>query len=288
MSPSGRNGAATAKGTDGAELKATEAMCCHCFDTLSEELKGKAQGSSWKSSRRGRSAIPPDFVKDLSNPSIECPLFVTWEKVRPKAGFPANLLGGGNDTGEPVYELRGCIGSLSPKKLSAAIGDYALTSALKDRRFQPVKEAEIPSLRVAVSLLVQYEPCQNCFDWVVGTHGILIRFWSFKASREYSATYLPEVAQEQGWDQKTSVVALMRKSGYTGKIDQELFDAIDCTRYQSSKVRMTYDEFLRLKPKVDNSPPSTEPPSASSSLHHTEEQQMYDVPMQKWNTCNNL
>lgn len=288
MSPSSSNRPGRARSTNGAELRATEAMCYHCFDTLSEELRRKAQRSSWKPSFRGRSAVPPEFVKDLPNPSIECPLFVTWDKTRPKAGFPANLLGGGNNTGEPVYELRGCIGSLSPKKLITAIGDYALTSAFKDRRFQPITEAEIPDLRVAVSLLVQYEPCQNCFDWVVGTHGILIRFWSTKASREYSATYLPEVAQEQRWDQKTSVVALVRKSGYTGKIDQELFDTIECTRYQSSKLRMTYDEFMRLKPQADKSPPSKEPSSASSSLHHAEEQQMYDVPSQKWNTCNNL
>lgn len=53
------------------------------------------------------------------------------------------------------------------------IGDYALTSALKDCRFDPVSLDEVKHLRVAVSLLVKYEECS---DWNVGTHGIIINF----------------------------------------------------------------------------------------------------------------
>lgn len=188
-------------------------MCYHSFDTLIEELQGKSKSSRW---RPLRNRPTPGYAKDLPDVAIECPIFITWEKVRPATGFPANLLvGKGNE--KPVYELRGCIGTLSPKPLITSVGDYALTSALKDRRFQPVTPQEIPSLRVAVSLLVQYEPCKDCLDWVVGTHGILIKFWSAKANRDYSATYLPEVAKEQGWDQMTAVTALIRKSGYAGK-----------------------------------------------------------------------
>jgi AMME syndrome candidate gene 1 protein len=205
-------------------LEATYEMCFHCFDTLVEELHGKSRSSRWRHNRP-----TPAYAKDLPDPAVECPIFVTWEILRPSPGFPANLLLGGNDNnGQPEYDLRGCIGSLSPKPLIKSVGDYALTSALRDRRFQPVTAPEIPSLRVAVSLLVQYEACEDCFDWVVGTHGILIRF--VKSNREFSATYLPEVAKEQGWDQKEAVTALIRKSSYAGLIDHELFRSIQCTR----------------------------------------------------------
>ena len=201
-------------------------MCYHCFDILVEELQGKSKSSRW---RTPRNRPAPDYAKSLPDPTVECPIFITWEKVRPVTGFPGNLLSGrGDSNGQPVYELRGCIGTLSPKPLITSVGDYALTSALRDRRFQPITPQEIPSLRVSVSLLVQYEPCQDCFDWVVGTHGILIRFT--KANREYSATYLPEVAKDQGWNQKAAVTALIRKAGFAGIIDLDIFEAIQCTR----------------------------------------------------------
>jgi AMMECR1 domain-containing protein len=38
---------------------------------------------------------------------------------------------------------------------------------------------------------------QDCHDWEVGKHGILISFTD-KGGTNYSATYLPEVAHEQG------------------------------------------------------------------------------------------
>ena len=310
-------------------------MCYHCFDTLVEELQGTAASSSsskgtggggrvigWRPFRHATKALTtrrrtPGFAQDLPDPAMECPLFVTWDKQqRPKGGgFPGNFMLGGGSSQQPVYELRGCIGSLSPKPLMTAIGEYALTSALRDRRFPPVAAHEISQLRVAVSLLVQYEACDHCFDWKVGTHGILIRFWSTSGGggREYSATYLPEVADEQQWDQKTAVTSLIRKAGYAGKIDQGLLDQVDCTRYQSSKLRMTFDDYMMLRKQQQeeeltsgeggagtSSLPSTEPSSASSSFYHPAvdpdaqeeekeaQQEVNHPPKQHWNTCNNL
>jgi AMMECR1 domain-containing protein len=48
-----------------------------------------------------------------------------------------------------------------------------------------------------VSLLVDFEEADHHFDWEVGVHGIQIIF--SVESRSYSATYLPEVALEQGF-----------------------------------------------------------------------------------------
>ena len=85
----------------------------------------------------------------------------------------------------------------------------------------------------------------------VGIHGIIIKFTYKTHPRQYSATYLPEVAKEQGWTQQQTIKSLVRKAGYTGTIPSSNDDFflnhlnIKCTRYQSSKDRVTFDDFIK-------------------------------------------
>eukprot|EP00571_Detonula_confervacea_P006731 CAMPEP_0172313968 /NCGR_PEP_ID=MMETSP1058-20130122/21363_1 /TAXON_ID=83371 /ORGANISM="Detonula confervacea, Strain CCMP 353" /LENGTH=351 /DNA_ID=CAMNT_0013027711 /DNA_START=220 /DNA_END=1275 /DNA_ORIENTATION=+ len=202
-------------------------------------------------------------------PAVDCPLFVTWSKLRSShppllsevsssgIATPATTTASSSnitddDTStqhdEADYDLRGCIGTLAPKSLKYALSEFAITSALHDNRFDPITLQELPFLRVGVSLLVKYEECKDCFDWVVGVHGIIIKFESVNRGkgireRAYSATYLPEVAYEQRWSQQEAVVSLVRKAGYRGVITDDLFAQILCTRYQSSKYRLSYKEY---------------------------------------------
>ena len=46
---------------------------------------------------------------------------------------------------------------------------------------QPYSQ-EVPSLKCSVSLLVRYENAAHAYDWIVGTHGILIKFSDAKVS----------------------------------------------------------------------------------------------------------
>jgi len=48
-----------------------------------------------------------------------------------------------------------------------------------------------------VSILTNFEDANDCMDWEVGIHGIRIEFINENGSRR-TATYLPEVAPEQG------------------------------------------------------------------------------------------
>mmetsp|Transcript_43879 Transcript_43879/g.105886 ORF Transcript_43879/g.105886 Transcript_43879/m.105886 type:complete len:232 (+) Transcript_43879:114-809(+) len=198
-------------------LQATPEMCYHCFQVLIEALLENRKPSRL-----------PDFVDDLPDKLVECPLFVTWEKMHNR-----------------TWQLRGCIGTLSPKRLDSSVGEYALTSALMDRRFHPIKQSEIRSLRVGVSLLVDYEVCRDVYDWIVGVHGILIKFQVGR--NQYSATYLPEVAKEQRWNQDSAVRSLIQKAGYNGEVSKELLRSIGCTRYKSSKYKVSFDEFVTQK-----------------------------------------
>jgi len=138
-------------------------------------------------------------------------------------------------------ELRGCIGTLSPTELSKGLGRFALQSAFGDSRFRPLALDELPHIELSVSLLVRYEQGSNYLDWQVGTHGIIIEFKT--NDRAYSATYLPEVAPEQGWTQTDAVTSLIRKAGFKAEITQEILTGIKLTRYQSSKAKLSYIQF---------------------------------------------
>jgi len=226
------------------EPQATDSMCYYCFDVLIQELRKKTHhGSS--------SNVKPFFVDSLPSRSIECPLFVTWEKQTP----PTRSNSSRPQSSESSYELRGCIGSLTPKMLLRNLREYAIFSAFQDHRFNPVTVEEVSQLRVSVSLLIQYEVCQDCYDWTVGTHGIIIKFHprnadgsspgkSRAASGELSATFLPEVMIQQNWDQKKTVHHLIRKAGYKGAITDHVLQSIHCTRYQSSKCKISFHEYV--------------------------------------------
>lgn len=235
-----------------------------------DTAEGRRSQSDGSNGGHGNRDGVPHFARAIP-PSTKCPLFVTWDKrkhVAPslvsrlstrstsRTSSSSSLHDSRNEqqqqqqqqqlqqNHEFEFELRGCIGTLSPRPLISAVKEYALTSAFRDRRFDPIRKHELPHLRVAVSLLVNYEECSHCYDWIVGTHGIIIDF--FHGTSQYSATYLPEVPLEQGWTQEEAIRSLVRKSGFRGDICEELIRRIRTTRYQSSKHRLTYQDYVKL------------------------------------------
>ncbi|GFR42016.1 hypothetical protein Agub_g2831 [Astrephomene gubernaculifera] len=161
-------------------------------------------------------------------PEGRCALFVTWN----------------THSGDDHWRLRGCIGTLEPKPLHRALHDYTLTSALRDHRFSPIRLKELPSLQCKVSLLARFEKAAGWRDWVVGQHGIIIHFADPDQGSRRTATFLPDVAPEQGWNQQQAVDALIRKAGYSGPIGTSLRDSLTLERYQSTIASVTYEEFL--------------------------------------------
>ncbi|GAA5813952.1 hypothetical protein MFLAVUS_007442 [Mucor flavus] len=152
------------------------------------------------------------------------PLFVSWHK----------------QYADGQHHLRGCIGSFAPLHLHDGLRKYALISALKDRRFSPIQLEEVPSLTCAVSLLTNFEVADDYLDWQVGKHGIWIEFKQLNGQTE-TATYLPEVMEEQQWTKKEAIVSLLRKGDFKGQItDEYCLNSITLTRYQSQKLEMPY------------------------------------------------
>lgn len=179
-------------------------MCYYCFDVLVNRLKGLPL-----------SQTKPSFTND------SYPLFVTWS------------LG-------PQKQLRGCIGTFKPLNLHDGLRNYALESATKDSRFQPVSAEELPHLNVSVSILTNFEEASDYMDWQIGVHGIRIEFYN---GGRRSATYLPEVAPEQGWNKLETIDSLLRKGGFRGPITQDVRESISLTRYRSEKVSVTYQDY---------------------------------------------
>ncbi|XAR53519.1 hypothetical protein NMG60_11022108 [Bertholletia excelsa] len=158
---------------------------------------------------------------------LSIPLFVTWKKVV--------------NGGEP--RLRGCIGTLEARFLISGFRDYALTSALRDRRFPPIQAKELPYLECTVSILTDYETALHYLDWEIGKHGIIIEFTDPEFNSKRSATYLPEVAAHEGWTKMETIDSLMRKAGYNGTITESLRKRVRLTRYQSTLFTMHYSEY---------------------------------------------
>eukprot|EP00934_Nitzschia_sp_Nitz4_P001310 Nitzschia sp. Nitz4//scaffold66_size103028//1802//2515//NITZ4_004487-RA/size103028-processed-gene-0.20-mRNA-1//-1//CDS//3329556317//1310//frame0 len=205
------------------EMQANLPMCLYCFQVLERALH--------------RLPAPSNPTWLTAQAKVQIPLFVTWDVLDARYG------GDG-------YRLRGCIGTLTPKPFGQALGEYSLIAALKDHRFRPIALSELESLKVSVSLLIHYETCKDAFDWEVGVHGIWIQFMA-DDGRGYSATYLPQVASEQGWTIPETLDSLIKKAGYKGRVTSALLSAIQCTRFQSSKFSCTYQEYVDAVPESE-------------------------------------
>ncbi|XP_066924241.1 AMMECR1-like protein [Clytia hemisphaerica] len=182
-------------------------MVHYCFDILISHLR--------------RTDLPRSKHPKFTNDAY--PLFVTWK------------------TGKE-YRLRGCIGTFSALRLHDGLREYSLSSALRDSRFRPISLDEVNNLHCSVSLLTNFESDKNYLDWEVGVHGIRIEFHNERGHRK-SATYLPEVASEQGWTRNEAIDSLVKKAGYYKSITEDFRKTIKLTRYRSEKIVLSYDDY---------------------------------------------
>ncbi len=110
-------------------------------------------------------------------------------------------------------ELRGCVGSLEPRRaLSADVGANAVAAAFRDPRFPPLAAREFPPTSVEVSLLSPQEALafadedefvrqlRRGVDGIVLSHG------------HHRATFLPQVWETLP-EPRQFVAALKRKAG---------------------------------------------------------------------------
>jgi len=108
--------------------------------------------------------------------------------------------------------LRGCIGNIiGAAPLYELVRRLARESAFHDPRFSPVRLAELPYLRIEISVLSVPTEIESPNQIVVGRDGVIL------TCGMHRALFLPQVAPEQGWDRETMLDHLAAKAGLPPK-----------------------------------------------------------------------
>ena len=93
----------------------------------------------------------------------------------------------------------------------------------------------------SVTILSNFEKAKDALDWELGVHGIKITF--NYSGRQLSATFLPDVAVEQGWTKEQTLTHLVRKAGANIKSMKTITELVQLVRYKGSKTSMTYEQY---------------------------------------------
>jgi len=113
--------------------------------------------------------------------------------------------------------LRGCIGQHeSGIPLCQLTAQMAVAAACEDPRFPPVTKEELGEIKIKISVyLMPPTKIESVSELEIGRDGVIIR------KGDYSATYLPEVALEQGWGRQEMLSNLCLKAGLAPDAWQE-------------------------------------------------------------------
>jgi AmmeMemoRadiSam system protein A len=104
--------------------------------------------------------------------------------------------------------LRGCIGMMDfEKALWENVVRSAKAAALEDPRFPPVSAAELAELHLEISALEPPRAIRSPDEFDHLQHGIIItQGWNH-------GLFLPQVAQEEGWDKQKTLEMVCWKAG---------------------------------------------------------------------------
>ncbi len=95
-------------------------------------------------------------------------------------------------------ELRGCIGHLEAvMPLYQAVADRAHAAAFSDPRFRPVRKEEMKEIDIEISILTPPQRIDDYRKIVLKRDGVIVR------NGGRGGVFLPQVADETGWDLDT-------------------------------------------------------------------------------------
>ena len=104
--------------------------------------------------------------------------------------------------------LRGCIGYLTGiKPLYEEIATLVREAAFNDYRFPPLKKEELPLITIEVSILSTPARIEKIEEFILERDGIILSVGHKRA------VFLPQVAEETGWNKEQLLSALSEKAG---------------------------------------------------------------------------
>lgn len=125
--------------------------------------------------------------------------------------------------------LRGCIGMMeSPYPLWQTIASMAYSAAIKDPRFYPIHEMELPYIAWEINILTPSTLCTDFSHIELGKHGLIFEL------NEHKSVFLPHVAMEEGWTLNQMLDNLALKAGLSEEA------------WKDEKARFFYFESLIL------------------------------------------
>jgi len=105
-------------------------------------------------------------------------------------------------------DLRGCIGTVLPAgSLDATVARMAVSAAVEDPRFPPVKTRDLTRIRLEISALTVPEPVPDEESVEVGRHGLIVRLGN------RTGLLLPQVAVDWGWSREEFLRQVCLKAG---------------------------------------------------------------------------
>jgi len=118
-------------------------------------------------------------------------------------------------------ELRGCIGRFDAKEpLYEVVQEMTVAAATQDYRFRKVREDELKSIEIEISVLTPLKRIKSIDEIQLGKDGVYIR------KGPHSGTFLPQVATQTGWTKEEFLGHCAQDKagiGWDGWKDAELY-----------------------------------------------------------------
>ena len=118
-------------------------------------------------------------------------------------------------------DLRGCIGQMrSEDNVERLIRSMAISAATKDNRFKAIASEELDDLTIEISIVSEMKKISSIEEFDTVKNGIYIKKGAL------SGTFLPQVAQDTGWDKEELLGRCSRDKagiGWDGWRNAELF-----------------------------------------------------------------
>lgn len=137
----------------------------------------------------------------LEGTTIDLRLHDYDDELRRPAGAFVTLKTRGGD-------LRGCIGSIRAiEPMVLAVSTSAVSAAMRDPRFQPVRRDELQHLHLEISVMGPIERVTDPGEIVCGRDGLIV------SRGRYAGLLLPQVATEYGWGLEDFLAHTCMKAG---------------------------------------------------------------------------
>ena len=119
-------------------------------------------------------------------------------------------------------QLRGCIGQIiGHQPLWQTVQQMALAAAFDDPRFPPLRREELPAVEIEISVLSPPQPVASPAEIDLQNEGVILELHGRQG------VFLPQVAQETGWDRETLLGQLCQ---------QKLGLGPDCWRDPAARI----------------------------------------------------